>query len=51
MKEDKKLKLAIIAGAAAAAKYLKNHNKATPDEAISHVSENINSILTNIDNE
>lgn len=49
MNTDKRLKIAIIAGAAAAAKYLKENKSATSEEAISYVNKKINEILANID--
>ena len=41
--------MAIIAGAAAAAKFLKDNRTATPDEAIRHVSREISQIVENIE--
>jgi hypothetical protein len=49
MDEKKRLKMAIIAGAASAAKYMKNNRNSTSDEAIRHVTKEINQIAENID--
>ena len=51
MDREKKLKIAIIAGASAAAKYLKNDKNATSEEVIRHVNKEIDNILSNIDDD
>lgn len=45
----KKMKLALIAGAAAAAKFMSETRMATPDEAVRHVSKEADRIVANID--
>jgi len=49
MAQDKDIKMAVIAGAAEAAKYLRAHHMATIEETIKHVTKNMNSILEKID--
>ncbi len=49
MDEKKRVKMAIIAGAAAAAKFMKNNRTATSDDAIRHVTKEVAQILDNID--
>lgn len=48
-KEDSKLKLAIIAGATQAIKYLEQNKRATYDEALRHVANNTQEALSKID--
>ncbi|MEX2016850.1 MAG: hypothetical protein WD876_00035 [Candidatus Pacearchaeota archaeon] len=45
------LKMAIIAGAAFALKYVEQHPKATESEAMGHVTKNINKIIDGLDKE
>jgi hypothetical protein len=45
----KRMKLALIAGASAAAKFMKDNRMATPDEAVRHVSTEADRIVDNID--
>ncbi len=49
MDEKKRLKVAVIAGAAAAAKYMKENRMATSDEAVKHVTKEVSRILDNIE--
>ncbi len=49
MNEKKRLKMAVIAGAAAASKFMKNNRMATSEDAIRHVTKEIASILENIE--
>lgn len=49
VKEEQRLRLAIIAGATHAIKYLEQHKRATHDEAIRHVVNTAPDILTHID--
>jgi hypothetical protein len=48
-KEDKMIKMAIIAGASHALKYKNKNFRATDDEILQHISENVGDILSNID--
>ncbi len=48
-KEDHKIKIAIIAGATQAIKYLEQNRHSTHDEALRHVANNTQEILNNID--
>jgi acetone carboxylase gamma subunit len=48
--EDKRLKMAIIAGASHAIKFKEKNWRATEDEVVRHVSENVREILEKIDN-
>jgi hypothetical protein len=50
-KEEKKLKMAIIAGASHAAKYMAKNFKATESEVVSHVTMDADKILEKIDEE
>lgn len=43
------LKMAIIAGASYALKYMEEHPKATESEAMGHVTKNINRIIDGLD--
>ena len=43
------LKMAIIAGASYALKYMEEHPKATESEAMGHVTRNINKIIDGLD--
>jgi|TARA_Y100000034_G_scaffold127160_1_gene179543 hypothetical protein len=47
--EEKRLRLAVIAGAAKAAEYLEKNPSDLPQEAVKHVSENTPEILSKID--
>lgn len=47
--EQKRLKMAIIAGASHALKFKEKNWRATEDEVIRHVSENVGEILEKID--
>lgn len=47
--EEKRLRMAIIAGAAEAARYLKKDWKASEEEVIQHVTDNVKDILEKID--
>jgi len=47
--EKKRLKMAIIAGAAAAAKYMKGNRMSTSEDAIRHVTKEVAQILDNIE--
>jgi hypothetical protein len=49
--EDKRLKMAVIAGAAQAYRYKEENPRATEQEVIQHVSDSSNEILENIDEE
>lgn len=50
MEDDKKrLKMAIIAGAAEASRFKQKNWKATEDQVIQHVTENVDEILSRID--
>jgi hypothetical protein len=48
-KSDEKLKLAIIAGASAAVRYIAEKKPRTSEEVINHINKTINQILENID--
>jgi hypothetical protein len=48
-KEDHKLRIAIIAGATEAIKYLQQNKNSTHDEALRHVANNTKEILARID--
>ena len=48
MDREKKIKVGIIAGASAAAKYLKENKNATVEETIKHVNKEIDGIVYNI---
>lgn len=48
--DEKRLKMAIIAGASHAVTYMKKNRMADEDEVIKHVSENAADILERIDN-
>jgi len=50
MEEDKRLKMAVIAGAAEAAKFKSKNWKASEEEIIRHVTEKVNEIIEKIDN-
>ncbi len=48
-KDNHKIKIAIIAGATQAIKYLEQNKRATHDEALRHVANNTQEILNKID--
>ena len=48
--EEKRLRMAIIAGASHALKFKEKNWRATEDEVVRHVSENVKEILGKIDN-
>ncbi|MEK6825133.1 MAG: hypothetical protein AABX12_01130 [Nanoarchaeota archaeon] len=50
VKEDKQVRMAIIAGASHALKYKSKNFRATDDEILRHISENVDNILGNMDN-
>lgn len=50
MEEEKRLKMAIIAGAAEALKFKEKNWKATEDEIIRHITGKVDEILDKIDN-
>ena len=47
--EEKRLHMAIIVGAAKAASYLKKNWKASEEEAVQYVTDNVKEILEKID--
>ncbi len=47
--EEKRLKMAIIAGAAHAVRYMGRHPRAEEQEVIRHIAENVQDILQKID--
>ena len=47
--EEKRLRMAVIAGAAHAARYKEKKPRATEQEIIQHISSNVEDILSNID--
>lgn len=47
---SKRLKMAVIAGAAEAAKFKEKNWKATQEQVIQHVTDKVDEILNNIDN-
>lgn len=47
--EEKKARMALIAGAASALRYKDNHPKATEQEIIQHVTNNADDIIGKID--
>lgn len=47
--KNNKLKLAVIAGADAALKYKESNKSASPQEVIKTITENVENILKNID--
>ncbi len=47
--DEKRLRMAVIAGAAHAAKYMRKNWKAEEDEVVQHVTESVDEILDNID--
>ena len=49
MVKKETLKMAIVAGAAKALKYLEEHPKATESETMGHVTKNIDKIIDGID--
>ena len=49
--EDNHLRMAVIAGATNAMKYLQQHRHASHDEALRHVINNANEIIGKIDNQ
>ncbi len=49
VKEDQKIRVAIIAGATQAIKYLEQNRHSTHDEALRHVINNAKEILSEID--
>jgi hypothetical protein len=49
VKEDLKLKMAVISGASKALKYQEMNPRASPAEVIKHVSDNMDEILEKID--
>jgi len=49
MEEEKRLKMAIIAGAAKAIRFKERNPKALEQEVIQHVTENVGEILEKID--
>lgn len=49
MEEDKRLKMAIISGAAHAMRFKEKNPRASEEEVIKHVSDNTNEILEKID--
>ncbi|MBS3071967.1 hypothetical protein J4408_03175 [Candidatus Pacearchaeota archaeon] len=51
MEEEKRLKLAIIAGAAQALKFKAKNRKATDQEIIQHISDNVSKMLEEVDKE
>lgn len=48
--EDKRLKMAVIAGASQAIRYKEKNKYATESEIIQHISDNVKEILEKIDN-
>ncbi|NCO11134.1 hypothetical protein GW924_00825 [Candidatus Pacearchaeota archaeon] len=50
MEEEKRLKMAVIAGAAEAAKFKDKNWKASQEDVIRHITEKVDEILKNIDN-
>lgn len=50
MEDAKRLKMAVIAGAAEAAKFKEKNWKASEEEVIRHVTDKVDDILNNIDN-
>lgn len=48
--EEKRLKMAIIAGAAHAARYMERYPRADEQDVIKHITENVQDILRKIDN-
>ena len=51
MDEDKRLKMAVIAGASHALTFRKSNPRSSDEEAIQHVTREIESILEKIDKE
>ncbi len=49
MEEDKRLKMAIISGAAHAMRFKEKNPRASEEEVIKHVSDNTSEILEKID--
>jgi hypothetical protein len=49
MANDSKLKMAVIAGAAAAVKYVAEKKPKSSEEVINYINRNIDQILSNID--
>lgn len=47
--EEKRLKMAIIAGAAKAVRYKEKNPKATESQVLQHISDNVKEILDKID--
>ena len=50
MKEDNKIKMAIIAGASHALRYSQKNPRAQEQEILQHISANIDQILEHVDN-
>ncbi len=48
--EEKRMKMAVIAGASFAFKYKEKHPRAQESEVIQHITESVTDILGNIDN-
>ncbi len=48
--EEKRLKMAVIAGAAEAAKFKEKNWKATEEQVVKHVTDKVGEILKQIDN-
>lgn len=51
MKQEKRFKMAVISGAAHALKYKQEHPRSSDEEAIRHVSREMESILQKIEQE
>ena len=49
VKEEKRIRMAIIAGAAYAVRYKEKNYKASEDDVIRHVTDNVAEILEKID--
>lgn len=51
MDDEKKIRMAAIAGASKALRYKVEHKRATDEEAIQHVTREMEEIIANIDKE
>jgi hypothetical protein len=50
MKEDNKIKMAVIAGASHALRYLQKNPRAQEHEILQHISANVDDIVQHVDN-
>lgn len=49
--EERKIRIAVIAGASRAARFKEENPNATEDQVVQHVTENVTNIISKIDTE